>query len=98
MEKFTVFLDFLYYFSGYRRMLHFGIKMCTVNSIELNTFQIDNRDLTTDNICEKNAQSFIMDDSLVRHPSFYVSFLDDSPVCHPPSKVLMYENLYPFIF
>ena len=35
-------------------MLHFGIKMGTTKfSLELNTFQIDDKDLTTSNTREK---------------------------------------------
>ena len=35
--------------------------------IQLNTFQIDDKDLTTNNTCEKRAQIFKMDESPVRH-------------------------------
>ena len=59
--------------------------MCTIKfSIELNTFPIDDRDLTSNNICEKNALILKMDDASI----VYTSFLDDSPVYHPPDKVL----------
>ena len=34
-------------------------------------------------------QIFKVDDLLVSHQPVYVSFLDDLPVNHPPSKVLM---------
>ena len=62
--------------------------MCTDKFfIELNAFQIDDKDLTTDNICEKCMQIFKMYDSLVGHQSVYVSFLDDSPVSHLPGSV-----------
>ena len=55
-------------------MLHFGIKMCTIKfSIELNTFQWDDEDLPTNNICEKSAQIFK---------------INDASVCHPPDQVL----------
>ena len=56
-------------------MLHFGIKMCTIKfSMEFNTFQIDDRDLTTNNICEKSAQILKMDDSSVSHQPVSASF------------------------
>ena len=42
----------------------------------------------TNNICEKIEQVFKMDNASIRHPPIYKSFLDDSPVCHLPSKVL----------
>ena len=63
--------------------------MCTIKfSIELNIFQIDDIDITTNNIGEKSAQIFKMDDTSVCHPPVYVSFWDDSPVRHPSGKVL----------
>ena len=46
-------------------------------------------DLTTNNICEKGAQIFKMGDALVCHQPIYLSFLDDSPVCLLPGKVLI---------
>ena len=68
--------------------------MCTTKiSILLNTFQIDDKDLTTNNICEKSAQIFKMDDASVCHPPVYVSFWDDSLVCHPPGKALMKKKV-----
>ena len=49
----VIFLYFLPYYLCYK--LHFGIKMCTIKfSIKLNTFQIDDKDLTTNNICKKS--------------------------------------------
>ena len=40
--------------------------MCAIKfSIELNTFQIDDKDLDTNNICEKSEQIFKMEDALV---------------------------------
>ena len=64
--------------------------MCTIKfSIWLDTFQIDDKDLTTNNICEKSAQTVKMDDASVHHPPVYVSFFEDSPVRHPSGKVLM---------
>ena len=57
-------------------------------SIKLNTFQIGDKDLTTNNICKKSEQYFKIDDTSVHH-IVYVSFLDDSLVRRPPSKVLM---------
>ena len=42
--------------------------------MELNTFQIDDKNLTTNNVCEKSTRIFKMDDALVSHPSVYVSF------------------------
>ena len=49
--------------------------MCTIKfSIELNPFKINDQDLTTNNICEKIAQIFKMDDASVRQPPIYVSF------------------------
>ena len=63
--------------------------MCTIKfSIELNIFQIDDKDITTNNICEKCAQILKMNDASVRHLPLYVSFLDDSIVHHLPGKVL----------
>ena len=42
--------------------------MCTTkSSIELNTFQIDDKNLDTNNVCEKSAQVFKMDDTPVHH-------------------------------
>ena len=62
--------------------------MCTITfSIELNVFQIDDKDITTNNMCEKNAQIISMNDASVCHPPVYLSFLDDSRVCHAPGKV-----------
>ena len=60
-------------------------------SIELNTFGIDDKGLTTNNIVisVKRMQIFKMDDSSVSHQPVYVSFLDDSSVHHPPGKVLI---------
>ena len=37
--------------------LHFGIKMHIKFSLELNTFPIDDKDLNTNNICEKSEQN-----------------------------------------
>ena len=49
--------------------------MCTIKfSIELYAFQIDDKDQTTSNNCEKSTQIFNVDDTLVSHPSGYVSF------------------------
>ena len=63
-----------YYYS--RCKLYLNIKMCTIRfSIELNTFQIDDDDLTTGNICEKSAHISKMDDASVSHPPVYSSFL-----------------------
>ena len=63
--------------------------MCTVKfSIELNTLEFDDKDPTTNSICEKSEPIFKFDDALVRHQPVYVRFLDDSPVHHPPGKVL----------
>ena len=46
MEKFIIFLYYLSYYSYHK--FHFGIQMCTVRyTIELNTFRIDDKDLTT---------------------------------------------------
>ena len=68
--------------------------MCTIKfSIELNTFQTDNKDPNT-NICEKIEQIFKMDNASMHHPPIYKSFLDDSPVCHLPSKVLRVSMNY----
>ena len=61
-------------------------------SIELNAFQIYFKDLNTNNICEKTEKIFKMDDASVSHPPVTISFLDDSPVCHLPSKVLMKQR------
>ena len=61
--------------------------MCTTtSSIELNTFQIDDKDLpvATNNICEKNVQIIKIDDTSASHQPTYVSFLDDPPACHLP--------------
>ena len=78
MEKFI----FFYIFDLIDK-LPFGIKMCKIKfSIELNTFQIDDKDLATTNICEKNVQIFIMDDSLLSHQPIYSRFLDYSLVHH----------------
>ena len=58
-------------------------------SVELNTFPIDEKDLTTTTtICGKSAQMFKLNDPLVSHPPVKVSVLDDSPAHHPPGKVL----------
>ena len=55
--------------------------MCMIKFfIELHTFSIDDKDLTTNNVSEKSAQTFLMDDASVSHPSVYISFLDGSPV------------------
>ena len=63
--------------------------MCTIKfPIELNTFQAADKDLNTNNICEKSEPIFKMDDVLVSHPPVYISFLDDSLVRHLPGKVL----------
>ena len=49
--------------------------MCTIKfSIKLDTFQIDDKDLTTNNIYEKNKQIFKVDDASVRHPPVYIRF------------------------
>ena len=41
------------------KKLHFGIKMCTIKfSIQVNIFQINEKDLTTTNNCEKCVQIF----------------------------------------
>ena len=70
------------------------MEMCTIDfSINLNTFHIDDKDLTTNNICEKSVQIFKMDDSSVSPQSVYVSFLDDLLVRHPPSRVLISQVL-----
>ena len=62
--------------------------MCTINfSLELNTLQINGRDLTIGNICEKIVQIFEIHDSLVRHQPVFISVLDDTLVRHPPGKV-----------
>ena len=43
--------------------------MCTIKfSIELYIFQIYDKDITTNNICEKSAQIFKMNDASVHHP------------------------------
>ena len=57
-------------------------------SIELNTFQIDDKDLNTNTICEKRKFIFKMDDTSVSHPPVYVGFLDDSTVHHLPGKMI----------
>ena len=51
-EKFMIFVYFfLPYYSCYK--LRFGIKMCTIKfSMQLNMFQIDDKDIITNNICE----------------------------------------------
>ena len=41
--------------------------------IELNTFQIDDKDLNTNNICEKSEQIFKMDDKSTRYGSFWMT-------------------------
>ena len=42
--------------------------MCTIKfSIELNTYNIDDKDLNTNNICEKSETILKMDDTLVCH-------------------------------
>ena len=62
--------------------------MCTIKfSIQLNVFQIDDKDITTNNVCEKSVQIISMNDAWVCHPPVYVSFMDDSRVCHAPGKV-----------
>ena len=67
--------------------------MCTIKFfIELNTFQIDDKDLTTSNICEKSAQIFKMGDASVSHPPVYASFCDDLLVSHPPGEVLSWRS------
>ena len=49
--------------------------MCLIKfSIELNIFQIDDKDLTTDIICEKWT-NFKMDDASVSHLPIYEGFL-----------------------
>ena len=64
--------------------------MCTIKfSIELDMFQIDDKDITTNNIFEKSATFFKMDDALVHYPPIYASFLDVSLVSHLPGKVLI---------
>ena len=91
MEKFMVFLYWLSYYPCYK--LQFGTKLYTVKfSIKLNTFQIE--DLTTNNICEKSEQRFKIDNALVRDASSALlhKSLDDSPVHHPPGKVLRYQG------
>ena len=73
--------------------------MCTVKwSIQSNTFQIDDTDLITDDICEKCVQIFKMGDSSVSHEPIYASFLDDSPVSHPLGKVLKSTKILIFFF
>ena len=63
--------------------------MCTIKFyLELNTFQIDDKDQTNKSISEKCVQIFKMDDSSVSHRSDHVSILDDSLVRHLPGKVL----------
>ena len=63
--------------------------MCAVKfSIELYTFQIDDKDLNTNNNSEKSELIFEIDDASVSHPPVYETFLDDSPVRHPIGKVL----------
>ena len=57
-------------------------------SIEVNIFHINDKDLTTNNICEKSEQLFRKDDASVCHSPIYASVLDDSPVRQLPSKVL----------
>ena len=37
-------------------------------SIELNTFQFDDKDLNTNNVCGKSEFIFKTDDALVSHP------------------------------
>ena len=59
--------------------------MCTIKFyIELNAFQIDDKDLPNNNICEKCVQILKMDDASVCHPPVSAGFLDDASVCHPP--------------
>ena len=41
----------------------------------LNAFQIDDKNVTTNNICEKCVQIFKMDDSSVSHQPVYKIFL-----------------------
>ena len=55
-------------------------------STELNLFQIDDKDITINNVCEKCVQIFKMDDASVRHQPIYVSLFDDSLVCHLPGE------------
>ena len=43
-------------------------------SIELSTDKIDEKDLNTNDICEKSEPIFKMEDALVSHPTVYVSF------------------------
>ena len=65
--------------------------MCTIKfSIELNTFWIDDKDLTNNSICEKSVQISMS------HQCSYASFLDDSVVRHLPGKVLTSISLYFF--
>ena len=71
-EKFIIFLYFWSYHSCYR--LHFVIKVCIIKFFtELNTFQMDDKDLPTNNIREKSTQIFK---------------INYAPVHHLPSKVL----------
>ena len=57
--------------------------MCTIKfTIEFNIFQINDTGITIKNICEKCEQIFKVDDASV-------SFLDDSPARHLPSKALI---------
>ena len=58
MEKFKIFLYFLSHFSCYKH--HFDIKMCTIKfSIKRNTFQIDDKGLTGNNICKKSMNIIV---------------------------------------
>ena len=53
---------------------YFGFKMCTVElSLRVNTFQIDDKDLTTNTITERESEQISkMDDTLVSHPPIYI--------------------------
>ena len=48
-------------------------------SIELNTFQIDDKDVTTNNICEKMRK--------------FLKWMDDASVHHRPGKMLIFSIL-----
>ena len=53
----------------------FDIKMCLSKfSIELTTFQIDDKYLITNNIRDRSVQIFEIDDSSVSHQPNYTSF------------------------
>ena len=63
--------------------------MCTIIfAIESNTCKIDDKDLNTNDFCEKSEPIFKMDDALVRNRPVYASFLDNSPMRQTPIKVL----------